>query len=57
MPTYAMAGAASGCPKFDGIKSIMYARHNTLSGADFAQPPRKSFLQKLVELLSRSIEP
>lgn len=57
MQALAIAGAASGCPKFDGIKSIMHARHNTLSGADFAQPPRKSFLQKLVELLNRSIEP
>jgi len=57
MPTYAMAGAASGCPAFDAIKSVEFHRSNILTGADFAQPPRKSLLQKLVELLNRSIQP
>lgn len=51
MPTYALAGAASGCPAFDAIKSIEFHRSNILTGADFAQPPHKSLLQKLVDFL------
>lgn len=57
MPTYALAGAASGCPAFDAIKSIEFHPSNILTSADFAQPPHKSLLQKLVELLNRSIQP
>ncbi len=57
MQALAIAGAASGCPAFDAIKSVEFHRGNILTGADFAQPPRKSLLQKLVELLNRSIQP
>jgi len=51
MQAYAIAGAASGCPKFDGIKSIMHARHNILTSADFAPTPPKSQLEQLWERL------
>lgn len=57
----AYAGAALGCPKFDGIKSVMHARNNILTGADFAPPPRKSRLQqlfdRLVEILTHEGRP
>ncbi len=53
----AYAGAASGCPTFDGIKSVMHARKNILTGADFAPPPKKSWLQKLFEILSAEGNP
>lgn len=55
MPTFAMAGAASGCPKFDGIKSIMHARHNILTSAEFAPTPPKSQLEQLWERLVRVV--
>ncbi len=50
MPTYAMAGAACGRP-FHAINSIQFHRSNILTSASFTPPPRKSWLDKLVEFL------
>ena len=57
MPAFAMAGAASGCPAFDAIKSIEFNRHNILTSASFTPPPQKSLLQKLWEMLSMEGKP
>lgn len=57
MPTFAMAGAASGCPAFDAIKSIEFHRNNIVTGADFATPPNKSWLQQLFDFLRTKGQP
>lgn len=46
-----VAGAALGCPVFDAIKSIEFHKSNILTGADFAPPPHKSWLDRLVDFL------
>ena len=57
MPTFAMAGAASGCPAFDAIKSVEFHRSNIVTGADFATPPNKSWLQQLFDFLRTKGQP
>lgn len=57
MPTYAMAGAASGCPAFDAFKSVEFSRRNILTGADFSPPPHKSWLDRLVDFLRTKGQP
>lgn len=57
MPAFAMAGAASGCPAFDAIKSVEFSRRNILTGADFAPPPHKSWLDRLVDFLRQEGKP
>lgn len=42
-----------GSSGFDAIKTIQY--RNTLSGADFAPAPRKSWLQRLFEQLIATV--
>ncbi|MGM5531623.1 hypothetical protein ACP3UV_17405 [Mixta calida] len=54
----ATAGAARvGGPHFDAFKSIQFHPSNILTSASFTPPPRKSLLQRLIELLNRSIQP
>ncbi len=49
-------GAACGRP-FHAINSIQFHPANILTSASFTPPPRKSLLQRLVELLNRSVNP
>jgi len=54
----ATAGAARvGGPSFDAFKSIEFHPKNILTSDSFFPPPRKSFLQRLVEFLNRSMQP
>jgi len=56
-PMLALAhGAACGRP-FHAINSIQFHPANILTSASFTPPPRKSFLQRLVEFLNRSVKP
>lgn len=48
----ATAGATRvGGSDFDAFKSIQFQRSNILTSASFTPPPRKSWLQKLWEML------
>lgn len=50
-------GAALGCPEFNAFGYIEHHPSNILTSASFNPPPEKSFLEKLVEFLNRSIQP
>jgi hypothetical protein len=54
----ATAGAARvGGPTFDAFKSIQFHRSNILTSASFTPPPRKSWLQRLWEILKAEGRP
>lgn len=54
----ATAGAARvGGPSFDAFKSIQFHPANILTSASFTPPPRKSWLDKLIELLRSEVKP
>lgn len=50
--SYAIAGDAVVARPFHPINSIQFHHSNNLSGASFTPPPRKSWLQRLWEILS-----
>lgn len=52
----AIAGAACGRP-FHAINSIQFHRANILTSASFTPPPRKSWLQRLWEILKAEGRP
>lgn len=55
---FATAGAARvGGPNFDAFKSIQFHRSNILTSASFTPPPRKSWLQRLWEILKAEGRP
>lgn len=49
--TYAIAGGAFVARPFHAINSIQFHRSNILTSASFTPPPRKSWLQRLWEIL------
>lgn len=54
----ATAGAARmGGPSFDAFKSIQFHPSNILTGASFTPPPHKTLWQRLIEFLSRRMQP
>lgn len=54
----ATAGAARvGGPSFDAFKSIQFHPANILTSASFTPPPRKSWLDKLIEFLRSEVKP
>lgn len=55
--TLTITGGAVVARPFHPINSIQFHPSNILTSASFTPPPRKSFLQRLVELLNRSIQP
>lgn len=58
MQQLAIAGAARvGGSSFDAFKSIQFHHSNILTSASFTPPPRKSWLDKLVELLRAEGKP
>lgn len=56
--SYAIAGdAVVASPYFDAFKSIQFHPKNILTSASFTPPPRKSWLDKLVEFLRSEGKP
>lgn len=49
-------GAACGRP-FHAINSIQFHPANILTSASFTPPPRKSWLDKLIEFLRSEVKP
>ena len=53
-----IAGATRmGGSNFDAFKSIQFHPANILTSASFTPPPHKSLWQRLVEFLSRRVQP
>ena len=58
MQHLAFAGAARvGGSSFHAINSIQFHQSNILTSASFTPPPRKSWLDKLVEFLKSEAKP
>ncbi|OAT32033.1 hypothetical protein M975_1925 [Buttiauxella brennerae ATCC 51605] len=56
MQQFAIAGAASVRP-FDAFKSIQHHPSHRLTSASFTPPPKKSWLDKLVDILRQEARP
>lgn len=53
----AIAGGSVVGRQFDAFKSIQFHPSNILTSASFTPPPHKSLWQRLVEFLSRRMQP